>query len=670
MTLFFAPSPHNNRNGCSKPVTPAKKTIQLITMLIASLFCSLSSFAAPKLADYGALKSTSMMRLSPSGELVAFKKVEPNRDTIIVYSLKEAKTISGADISAISADQFEFVSEHELVITASDTRRIRGFIGENRYSSAYVLDIRTGAIRPLLTLGEVIYTGQTGLGRIAGKSADGKYLFMPAFVPRSTVDDAPDLALVKVNLQKKRKPKVAYRGMSKTVDYFMNRQGNIVAQELYNNKTDNHSIMVPDGNDWRTIFEEEAPIMRFSVVGVTADAKSLVIIDDTTTTGHEAYFTMSLQDGTRSEPLFGRDDADIDSVMTDINRTVYGVRYSGFSPSYFFLDKAINSFVDSALKAFPDQSVFITDWTPDWSHLIAYVEGSSAAGDYYLFDRKLNAQFLATARPSIQPMDVNPIGTVTFTAEDGLKIPTLITIPKNKLNDMKNLPAVMLPHGGPESHDTLGFDWFAQALAAEGYLVIQPQFRGSSGFGAKHIIEGRGQWGKKMQSDLTEALSFLVKKGIVNPDKVCIAGMGYGGYAALAGGAYTPEHYKCVVSIAGVSDIPAMLKSEKRDHGKDSWVLSYWEMNIANGNADKAFIESISPSYKAESFQAPVLLIHGEKDKVVPYAQSKTMYKRLKKAGKSAELIKLDDENHRLESAETRLQALEASVNFINTHLK
>src|SRR5690606_351827 len=132
------------------------------------------------------------------------------------------------------------------------------------------------------------------------------------------------------------------------------------------------------------------------------------------------------------------------------------------------------------------------------------------------------------------------------------KIPTLLTIPKEKITVLKNLPAVIYPHGGPESHDVIRFDYLAQALAAQGYLVIQPQYRGSSGFGRQHVLAGHGEWGKKMQDDLPDAIAALSDTGLIDPTRVCIVGASYGGYAALAGGAFTPELYKCVVSINGI----------------------------------------------------------------------------------------------------------------------
>ena len=155
-------------------------------------------------------------------------------------------------------------------------------------------------------------------------------------------------------------------------------------------------------------------------------------------------------------------------------------------------------------------------------------------------------------------------------------IPMILTLPKLTGGGIKNLPAVVLPHGGPESQDQVGFDYMAQALASRGFLVIQPQFRGSTGFGQEHLEAGWGQWGKGMQNDLTDVVGTLSQQGIIDSNRVCIVGASYGGYAALAGAAFTPDLYKCAVSIAGVSHLPKMLADDKSRYGRQSSVLDYW----------------------------------------------------------------------------------------------
>lgn len=237
------------------------------------------------------------------------------------------------------------------------------------------------------------------------------------------------------------------------------------------------------------------------------------------------------------------------------------------------------------------------------------------------------------------------------------------------MSNLKNLPTIVMPHGGPASYDNVGFDFMAQAFASRGYLVIQPQFRGSTGFGKKHYEAGWGQWGKGMQDDLTDAVAAYAKAGYVDTERVCIVGASYGGYAALAGAAFTPDLYQCAVSIAGVSHLPKMLAADRSRYGKKSWVLNYWNRSILDGDYDKPLLKTLSPYYAADKVKIPVLLLHGEDDTVVEYEQSKLMYKAINKAKGDAQLIKLKNDDHKLQDSVTRIQAVTEMVNFVEKHI-
>ena len=259
---------------------------------------------------------------------------------------------------------------------------------------------------------------------------------------------------------------------------------------------------------------------------------------------------------------------------------------------------------------------------------------------------------------------------ISYPARDGLTITAILTWPPGLSDDQKvNLPLLVMPHGGPRTYDSLKFDWMAQYFANRGYLVLQPNFRGSSGFGTEFLNAGNGEWGGKMQDDVTDGAQALINSGKADPDRTCIVGWSYGGYSALAGGAFTPDMFKCVVAIAPVSDIPRMISDVKRKHGAYHWVVDYWEELISDGKIDKAKLKQISPSNHANAFTAPVLLIHGKHDATVPIDQSYIMQKALKRAGKSVELIKIKGEDHHLSESENRLAALKAMDAFITKHI-
>lgn len=633
--------------------------------------------ANPTLKDYGTLPEIQLITISPNSDLVAFRKVTGDFDRVSVISIGSHKQIANIDVKEIKPQSMYFLNEEQLVLRASEYKKLEDFIESFDVSTAFLYNLNDKSIRQLLIPGEEpVARGQMGLGSLIGISPDGNYAYMPAYSfktrlgPDVSVNfDSLDFSLLKVNLKEKKAPSIIIKGKNSTRDFFVDDKGNVLAQISYDQKTNLHRVRARRIKEWEDIFKEKVEIREKSFVGVTPDFKSLIMLDTNHKTGRVAYYTMSLLDGTISEPLLGREDADIEGTIKSFQRIIYGVRYSGFTPSYQFFDPKLNQRVKDITAKFPEQSVYLSDFSEDWKNIVVFVEGSNSPSEYYLFSEGKEPQFLTSSRPSIKAEDVHPIGKVTFAARDGLKIPTLLTIPKDKVSSMKNLPTIIMPHGGPESHDTIGFDWMAQAFANNGYLVIQPQFRGSDGFGLNHIQAGYGEWGKKMQDDISDAVGFAVKKGLTDSNRVCIVGASYGGYAALAGGAFTPDLYKCVVSIAGIGDLQSFLSWVKMVRGSKSSSVSYWNRQLANGEIDKEALKAISPESFAQNFKAPVLLVHATHDKTVPVGQSKQMYSALKSAQKKVKFVKLDRETHYLEDSETRLKMLEESIEFVNANI-
>ena len=259
---------------------------------------------------------------------------------------------------------------------------------------------------------------------------------------------------------------------------------------------------------------------------------------------------------------------------------------------------------------------------------------------------------------------MSQIKPITYKAADGLEITGYLTLPHGRAP--KDLPLVVLPHGGPEGRDTLGFDWWSQALASRGYAVLQPNFRGSEGFGDKFVEAGYGQWGKLMQTDLSDGVRHLAKQGLIDPKRVCIVGASYGGYAALAGATMDRGVYRCAASVAGPADLRRMLidNNDRFGSGRNAG-LRYWLRFMGADGVKDPDLSAISPAKMADRIDIPVLLIHGKDDTVVPYVQSTIMADAMKKAGKPVELVTLNGEDHWLSRGATRLQMLTSVVGFL-----
>jgi len=634
-------------------------TYRFILLMIILLFSGFSSASeALPIEVYGALPDVSMMVISPSGEKIAFRQTGQGKDYLIVYNLADKKLLGTVDMSNIKPSNVYFIDEQRLILVVRRNTRLWGFRGRHEVSSAYSYNLATNKTIQLLTLGFGLYGGQTKLGNIVGLSSDGKSVYMPAWINKTS------FSLMRTSLDK-RKVKRFKRGSRDIVDYFVNDHDQILARELYDNEQDLHRVEAQLNGRWHEIFSEKTTIPTKSFVGITPDFNYLIMLDKNSDTGHSAYYTMRLKDGKISDPIFSQANKNVESVLSDINRVVYGVRYSGFKPSYELFHQKTHNLVESLIQSMPNNSFKLVDHTPDWNNIIFLIEGDNARGDYFIYaNGKLS--LLASQRSKIAATQVHPIYETEFKARDGLKIPLLLTLPTEEL---KSLPAILMPHGGPESYDKINFDWMAQYFASRGFLVIQPQFRGSDGFGSDFILKGRGEWGRKMQHDLTDAVKALIKSEYVDANRICIVGASYGGYAALAGAVFTPKLYQCAVSINGVADVDKMLKDEKSEYGSDHWVLSYWQESIINGTITEDHLAKISPITHVKNVQIPILLIHGEYDEIVPFSQSEKMYEELKDAGKQVEFVELNKGDHHLSDAINRMEALKAIDKFIMNNI-
>jgi dipeptidyl aminopeptidase/acylaminoacyl peptidase len=252
---------------------------------------------------------------------------------------------------------------------------------------------------------------------------------------------------------------------------------------------------------------------------------------------------------------------------------------------------------------------------------------------------------------------------IKYKAADGLEIEAYLTLPPNRV--AKSLPLVVLPHGGPASRDDLSYDWEVQTYASRGYVVLQPNFRGSSGYGQAFERAGDGQVGRKMQTDLSDGVRYLAEQGIVDLKRVCIIGTSYGGYAAFAAATLDTGIYNCAVAIAGLSDATKWREGERYYlAGVISPSYTYAKRLLG----DDTSLDDISPIKHIDKVTIPMLIMHGKDDSVVPLTQSVSMYKALKAAGKDVTYKEIEHAEHGATTEGSRIEMLNATVAFIEKH--
>jgi dipeptidyl aminopeptidase/acylaminoacyl peptidase len=316
----------------------------------------------------------------------------------------------------------------------------------------------------------------------------------------------------------------------------------------------------------------------------------------------------------------------------DIRHTVY------FDPEY----KALSAALGKALPNLP--SVTFINASNDGNKILLFAGGDNDAGRYFLFNKTTKSLGeILPARSGLAGRTLANVKPVSYPAADGTMVPAYLTLPPGKA--AKGLPAVVLPHGGPSSRDEWGFDWLAQFLAARGYAVIQPNYRGSSGFGDQWLAENGFKGWRTSIGDVSSAARYLTKEGIADPAKLAILGWSYGGYAALQSAATEPSLYKAVVAIAPVTDL-GKLKDDSAGFTSRRLVEKF----VGSG----AHVAEGSPLRRASAITAPVLLVHGDLDINVGFAQSQKMDAALRSAGKSSEFLSFTGLDHQLEDSEAR----------------
>ncbi|RYY26042.1 MAG: S9 family peptidase [Sphingomonadales bacterium] len=418
----------------------------------------------------------------------------------------------------------------------------------------------------------------------------------------------------------------------------------------------------PTGSSEWKAFGTYSRITEVGAIPVGVDGEKDVAYVLNKLDGRRALYRVSLDGKMKTELVFAHPQVDVSGVArTGRQGRIVGARYTTDIGQISYFDPAYEEMMDylhTTLKSTP--LIRIVDSNGDGTKHIVYASSDTDAGRYLLFDQATKKmQPLGRSRPDLTGLSLGTMKAVSYKAADGTLVPGYLTTPPGM--EGKKVPAIVMPHGGPASRDTWNFDWMVQFFVSRGYAVLQPNFRGSSGYGDNWFKDNGFKSWKIAISDVNDAGRWLVSQGIADPEKLAIVGWSYGGYAALQANVLDPNLYKAVVAIAPVTDFGA-LKDDARQFTSSRVVQAY----IGEG----PHISEGSPARNAAAFKAPVLMFHGDKDINVDIDQARLMDRQLKGAGKSSELIVYPKIDHQLRDSTVREDMLAKSDAFLTKALK
>jgi dipeptidyl aminopeptidase/acylaminoacyl peptidase len=631
--------------------------MKLSCLLLVPALCLATIAAAqpPPVSAFAALPAMRSPAISPDGKRYAF--IAHVDEKVLVYAAQLDNNQADAVINVLNADAraLTWANDDTLILLASETQTVHFVARKTESFAPFGIDL----------------TGDLSIRQLGGARAVGGGLFVRGRrligFERSTGRVLVPIggALYAVNAKNGDVDEVdEASGFNR--DWVVDENGEPQYRVQYREKTDYFQILRRGERGlWQTLGATNMELPELDIHGLDAN-RELIVGVRPLNGGLYGLYTVTA-DGKLGRPVYTHATLDVTDVRVDpyTNRVV-GAAVEGESPVWFDEDLAKQQ--ASLDEAFPGESPWIEDWSQDRSRFIVRTERDDRAQVFYFYDASTRmAKALASSYPALDETRLAPRSAYTYKARDGVEIPGYLARP---LGVDGPVPLVVLPHGGPADRDVEGFDWLAHFLASRGYAVLQPNFRGSGGYGRAWEEAGHGGWGTGvMQNDLSDGVAAVVAAGIADPERVCIVGSSYGGYAALAGAAFTPDLYRCAVSINGVSDLRDIFTLYRGRRDGRSAAVTYFEQSLGVGDGSPRGLDAVSPAKHADRVQAAVLLIHGRDDSVVLIGQSRMMERALHAAGKNVQFVELDGEDHWLSQAKTRLETLEALDKFLAQQL-
>lgn len=607
------------------------------------------------LAEFFRPDATASVGLSPNGQrIAALQEVGTYEKRHGIIEIIDANDAEGArariNLGEYEIQAIEWASDRRLLVWVILEDRVEGrtSAGSNIRSQEYTtrsrrivsFDVESGASAVMFSDSRRMRGANYDLGRVIDLLPnDPDHVLMLAY------DTDGVLGLHKVNINDGATERIE-RGEMGT--YFWHTQGGVpVLRRDINARGTMETLWAraQGETEWRFVRRSrvvDAP--DFSWVGET-DRPGIVLVSARAEGEDvEAVREMDLRTLAFGPPLNAREGRDVAYGLTDSMGKYLGAAYYGERLEYAFTEPALAGH-HRALDRFFEQdcNVHLTDVDATRTRFIAYAVGPREPGSWFFYD---SAARVVANIGSRSMLDIDRLGaceTLKVATRDGATIEAYLTAPPSGQPG----PLVVLPHGGPELRDSRSWDRQAQILAAQGWWVLQPNFRGSGGYGLGFAQQGWKRWGDRMQEDIEDAVALAISSKGLDAGRVAIMGTSYGGYAALMGAVRRPDLYKAAISICGVGDLPDILEWEKRqDDTPGQQIFDFWTKRIGDLSTDRAMLEAASPRRRAAEIACPVILVHGMDDGIVPVVQSQRMRDALRSARKEVDYVEIRDYGH------------------------
>jgi dipeptidyl aminopeptidase/acylaminoacyl peptidase len=595
---------------------------------------------APTVADFAADVDDMTPALSPNGGLMAFvSRVQDQRLLLVLdFAKRERRALMPATVESFEVTHCNFKSEERLLCGLRGTSYDRGM----PYTVTRLVAIDTAGKSKAKVL---IQNGRNG-----GSQFQDHVLDLQLHDPRRVLialrgDGGPFPNVHSLDVFSGLSM-IIQRSRSPILYWMTDRTGTVRFGAGFDERR--HTYVTRDSADspWRTLARWEVGEQDFSVIGFGPAPATLLV--KAIHNGRNAIFEMDLTEKSDRQLLFSHPEVDVGAPLYwPADGRIVGFYYETDRLHRKFFDEQTESIYSALTKLLPGGDVSVIDSSRDGNKLLIASSADVRPTDYHLLDlaqKKLVK--VGSANPALAAKGpFAPMKSVAIATPDGKTLPGYLTLPPG--SDGRNIRMIIHPHGGPHARDHWGFDPLVQFMASRGYGVLQVNFRGSVGYGDEWYQAGVRNWGTVMIDDITTATKWAIAAGIADPAHTCIVGWSYGGYAALMSAVRESGLYKCVVSIAGVSDLRALQREDSRFYGGRQAMA-----RILGTDADE--LKAGSPIGSAAKIDAPVLLVHGDSDARVDAEHSRRMARALEKEKKKHELVVIPEGNHSLSRYEWR----------------